>query len=181
MKKLLVLVLVLAMTQMSLAVVDTVTLRIAANDFRQDYRPSDMITLELVANYDVSTLAIGKLFGPGEASAPVLNVRLTESQPVNAGVLKNTGTDLIWSVAGSTLISSADITAGTVLWSFEYHVPDLPPSTTIQFGYYAVDVASGDYSHDVTTIGMPTIHIVPEPMTIALLGLGGLFLRRRLA
>jgi hypothetical protein len=36
-----------------------------------------------------------------------------------------------------------------------------------------------DYNNSYNVVGSTTLDVVPEPMTIALLGLGGLFLRRR--
>ena len=59
---------------------------------------------------------------------------------------------------------------------FDFHVPeDLEPSTLITIGPTAgtFNLVSFDLLPSIV------LHVIPEPMTIALLGLGGLFLRRR--
>jgi hypothetical protein len=59
--------------------------------------------------------------------------------------------------------------------SWQFHVPDYKqPSDMIEItltGFY------GD-QQDMSTWST-ALHVIPEPMTVALLGLGGLFLRRR--
>jgi len=73
-------------------------------------------------------------------------------------------------------------------WSFEAKSfnPDAPIEAGAQFtvdftaGQTEGDVVIGLYAFDGTTLLQEaTIHVVPEPMTLGLLGLGGLFLRRR--
>jgi len=41
------------------------------------------------------------------------------------------------------------------------------------------DVTLWSYDGDVTLTQIGTVHLTPEPMTLGLLGIGGLFLRRR--
>jgi len=182
MKKLLVLVLVLAMASLSMAGI--ATLRVAANDLRNDYMPSDIITLELVANFSAGSMGFNKLQQDsgveGGASEPMLN-SLWDGSLLNPGQIKNTGTDLMWAMTASLGLTSQDLPAGTVLWHFEYHIPDVPASTMIHFTFVAPSVDSGDFMDGAASIVGPSIHVIPEPMTIALLGLGGLFLRRRMA
>ena len=49
-----------------------------------------------------------------------------------------------------------------------------------QVGTIYISLQDPTYQTEVTTNGSPlALEVVPEPMTIALLGLGGLFLRRR--
>lgn len=73
-------------------------------------------------------------------------------------------------------------------WSFE--AKSFNPAAPIEIGtHFTVDYTAGDtegtftvglYEFDGTTlIEEATITVVPEPMTLGLLGLGGLFLRRR--
>ena len=77
-----------------------------------------------------------------------------------------------------------------VLYSFTYHVPTgLTASTYITIGTYAdqdnwldpqYTVAMGGGTFTGVQYFTPVVlHIIPEPMTMGLLGLGGLFLRRR--
>lgn len=90
------------------------------------------------------------------------------------GVLELSETDTGLKIAGGALYSPATPLPGNgVLFEVKFHVPELNYSDYIEIpvsgGYGAAD-ASG-----LTT----RIHYVPEPMTIALLGLGGLALLRR--
>jgi hypothetical protein len=73
-------------------------------------------------------------------------------------------------------------------WSFEAksfnpEAPIVPGAHfTVDFtaGQELGDVVIGLYAFDgVTLLEEATITVVPEPMTLGLLGLGGLFLRRR--
>jgi hypothetical protein len=63
------------------------------------------------------------------------------------------------------------------LMGFDFHVPyDLEESALITISHVAGNwnnLLPGQLMDDIV------LHVVPEPMTIALLGLGGLFLRRR--
>ena len=59
-------------------------------------------------------------------------------------------------------------------WAF--HVPKVDDSTWIH-----IDITQGFYGGVDKAGNIAEIHVTPEPMTIMLLGLGGLFLRRRIA
>ena len=78
------------------------------------------------------------------------------------------------------------IAAGDSIYSFSF--------TTLEAGTVTIDAVSGSWSTFAAAVGIDDawyssgaqyglpyaqITVVPEPMTIALLGLGGLFLRRR--
>ncbi len=179
MKKLFVLVLVLAISSMATAA--SVTLRVESGDVETSYNPSDTITIELVADFYAAYLAVNFFYdsSSGTASSPALH-SLFATQP-NPGDLVNSSGLLIQSVkgeiAGGTIPDG--VPSGEVLWTFEYHVPDLEYSTYIEFTAVGFNVADAYYMDSVATMPALEIHVIPEPITIALLGLGGLFLRRR--
>jgi len=195
MKKLLVLVLVLAMAQLSLA--GLATLRVNAADVKSDYMPSDMITIEIVTDFsqgsqgaDTGTgtismdyvhafVTVAPAVSVGTASATWLHAGFndlhTTGLPVNAGGIAVQG------VAGSTTTTAPDVAAGAILWSMEFHIPDLPASTWINITTDNFFAAPTDMSDMALETNGLLLHIVPEPVTVALLGLGGLFLRRRMA
>jgi len=188
MKKLFVLGLVLAISSMAAA--GNIDLQIIAGPTAQgeyqgapSYLPSDTITIALVASgmgtdpdYWIGGMTVDDVTtnNGGTASNVVFNAKfdLTNYKIVNSATL---------------LIE--DITAGigmgdgvgneNVVW-FEFHIPELPWSTIITIdatGRTWKDVFDDPLS--MTYGGALEIHVVPEPMTIALLGIGGLFLRRR--
>jgi hypothetical protein len=76
-----------------------------------------------------------------------------------------------------------------IVWNIEFHCTgkgevliDLTLNGLSQYAEYEKTTSGGNWVWvDMTAddLGGLTIHQVPEPMTIALLGLGGLFLRRR--
>lgn len=85
---------------------------------------------------------------------------------------------------------AGNIAAGSALYTFTIVIPsDAAISSTWLIGAavpsspYITPPATA-YSHKIDTVTVATnnpvtLHVIPEPMTIALLGLGGLFLRRR--
>jgi hypothetical protein len=90
------------------------------------------------------------------------------------GKLELTETATGLAIGGNAMYSPATpLPEGGLLFEVKFHVPELNYSDYIEIplkgGYGAAD-----------TSGLTTrIHYVPEPMTIALLGLGGLALLRR--
>ena len=179
MKKLFVLVLVLAISTMATAA--SVTLKVADNDAQDSYNPSDTITIELIGDFYVGFLGISNLYdsSSGTASSPDLHALFTLTD--DPGDPINSGGELIRAVAGAISGASIEdgVPIGEVIWTFEYHVPDVEYSTIITFTANGFEAADAWYMDTTTTMPALEIHVVPEPMTIALLGLGGLFLRRR--
>ena len=188
MKKLLVLLMVLAVSAISTAA--TVELEIVGGpapvgDFGgiPSYEGSTWINIGLVASgfgtglpdgiYRMKTDIDGT---GGTAASPVLNTGFDDlSTPGTAGPAP----DLITGADGGVLMSSPGIGAGTLL-EFEFHVPELPYSTVIEIVTDGLVLKNGfDIALAYTVVEPLLIHVTPEPMTIALLGLGGLFLRRR--
>ncbi len=151
--------------------------------------PGDVITVDLVTTsgtpgvtgFAIDAITDGAL--GGVASGPLtLNSGFNTYQ--KPGTVWNTGGVEVVAIAGAS--SGANV-SGT-LWSFQYHVPDVPESTMITIKIFEDDqdylapsyTLSGGTHYEGTDFFTPLVlHVVPEPMTMALLGLGGLLLRRR--
>lgn len=189
MKKVLVLLLVLVLAGLASAAVvslDIIGGDTPAGDFGgiPSYEGSSTIIIGVTADFYVANFNITRVTtdNDGTASNPQLHTRLTEQLPWNHGDLVNSGGVLVKDVAGTaTAVNVEDgIPAGETLWQFEYHVPELPYSTIIEIALDDITVSDAWYMDYVEgDIGPLEIHVSPEPMTVALLGLGGLFLRRR--
>ena len=192
MKKFLVLGVVLALSSSTMA--GLVGLEI---DVPQTYySPSDTITINVVVS-EFGTALPGDSIGfmdiasvqsdnGGTASSPTLNTALQPGVGVSTGDIVNSGGILIEDIRG--YIEQGDLsgvdfgtTNSAILYSFEFHIPDVPASTIITITLDGLAIYNLGYNDPVpgyTGPGALEIH-VPEPITIALLGLGGLFLRRR--
>jgi hypothetical protein len=184
MKKLLTILLVLVIA--SAASAGTAWLEVDPQDQKPSYSFSDIITINLVGDPGITGVQLDALASDngGTAGSPLfLNDILSDLR--SPGYLVNQGGILLNYVTGSAPFGSAGVPPGDPAWSFEFHVPDVPPSTEIiifpfvdyDLGYFDPMISFSDYSMAMD-VGPLIIH-VPEPMTIALLGLGGLFLRRR--
>ena len=181
MKKYLIVLLVLAMAAYASA--GPVWLEVDDADEDTSYGGSDVITINLVSNEGIKSISIGRIDGlPTAQSINGLHTGFDQA-PLQPGTIVNAGGVLISTINAGTQYTTPAIPAGQILWSFEYHVPYLPDSSWITID----DVTEGavftyiggtdtPYIGDVDPL---EIHVTPEPMTIALLGLGGLFLRRR--
>ncbi len=136
------------------------------------------ITMIIVA--DTGILSVDTdILGPGTAKAPISSHALFTGALGSDGVIQNNGTELITLISIACVPDFIPVPAGETLYSFTYTVPNAP-GTTIDITGDNVFVQFRDFDFTQTTsLGAATLNIVPEPMTIALLGLGGLFLRRR--
>ena len=188
MKKLLIVFLVLAMA--SAASAYSVGFRVAPGDAGDHYTPSDTITIEL---YTDDPAIVGLLFdaigdsSAGGAATTPLVLHSNFTTVALEGDVANSG-DVLIEYMSATAGLTAQATG--ILYSFEYHVPTATASTDITIGDYyddedylaaEVENLSGtiygpEYTDDICDV---TIHIIPEPATIVLLGLGGLLLRRK--
>jgi hypothetical protein len=186
MKKLFVLALVLAMTQLSWA--GLATLQVNSADVKTNYSPGDVITVEIVASYDTSlggtdttgSMSMDHVFATsGTALSTSINAGFDDLH-TSGTVIGLTAPAIVGGVAGTTLTSSPDIASGAVLWSMQYKfAADASGTVEITADNYfsaATDFADPIFSDGINALDL---QVVPEPMTMCLLGLGGLFLRRR--
>jgi hypothetical protein len=181
MKKLLIVYLFLSMTS---AVLALPFFRVAPADAKDHYAPSDWITIQLVDNGEVTGFIFDAIRDnvDGMADEPqIINIGFGLRKP---GFLNYEGNLVSYVQAESTTVPPTPVSG--VLYSFEYHVPEVPFSQIIEIGTYA----DGDfylmpefyYLDGSSYIGHPTpvdFHVTPEPITLALLGLGALMLRRK--
>ncbi len=191
MKKFLVLGVVLALSSSAMA--GLVGLEIT--DPQPGYLPSTMITIQVVASDfwqdfpqdSIGFMDITSMSSDYDATAsnPILHSKLAVGTggTSSAGDIVNSGGILIQDIRG--YIEQGEVwgpSPSAVLYYFDLHIPDLPYSTIITITMDGLALYNLGYNDPVpgfTTANTLEIHVIPEPMTIALLGLGGLFLRRR--
>ena len=150
--------------------------------------PSDNVVIDLISTQMISYFSIDAIkasVGNGTASSPSVN---SAFEVAYAGTLNSEGMLSEYLSASDTSPIPAPGVSGR-LYSFVYHVPDVPINTYIIIGTYAdgenwlspqYTVANGGGTFTGTQYFTPLVlHYFPEPMTMGLLGLGGLFLRRR--
>jgi hypothetical protein len=124
-------------------------------------------------------------------SADVDVISDSGSQPygIGGGVViatgRNTGldwADLNTSTGNYELTAGQDNgeTIGGPLFTFEFTAPSaIPSGGTVTLSMIELSFFDADFEMVTPSLGTMEVTITPEPMTIALLGLGGLFLRRR--
>jgi hypothetical protein len=183
-KKLMIFMLVLGMASMAWAIP---YFQVAAVDERDHFTPSDVITIELRDNNPVSVAGFmidwitdtDGAVALGTASEPQLfHSSFASTWP---GILNSNG--MLVEYLSAAL---GDAPPNKVLYTFEYHIPCVCPSTIIEIqtkwdgvNWWIPWFDYTDGSHYEGAVIPVLIHMVPEPTTIALLGLGGLALLRK--
>jgi len=133
----------------------------------------------------------------GAAADIVWGAGLTQLMPgyIENGEKTGSASGVVIDYAAAYATTNA-IAAGVTMFSFTYTAPTVLVPTNVTIAPLAAGVvfhsvldnvdytataSTGDLGGVTTPIDGVTILVTPEPMTLGLLGLGGLFLRRRLA
>jgi len=176
--------------------------------YDRDVLPGALVVVEITADTAVAAgylVSITESADAENASAGMadatgvgaLHVGFDNAAVNNTGILRNRLTNLnapqrymlIDRIVGGVVGGSPAIAAGQVLYSFEVLVPEDAEfcdnwTITAAIGFGAVSPPPAGYAHTLDATGQVpsvavTLHAIPEPATIALLGLGSLFLMRR--
>ena len=173
MKKLIILCMVLALcstASAALTVVVTVDPEVGDAytwDGTSSVKPSDIITIDWMETGTNLGFANLSVRGDGDYVEDSL------AWQAAMGGLAVTSTATEYTISGNLLYMPGTGAINPVI-TWDFHVPDMEDSTWITI------TIAGTYGGDPIDPSIIEIHVTPEPMTIMLLGLGGLFLRRRI-
>ena len=194
MKKLMVLILVLAITPMASAV-PVLTWSVTGNTGpgAMDVEAGDVVTATLSLSGGLSAgLSIGVItdqsvggdMTDSSISAGYDSMHFDGWTNVEAAAMGMTGTygigDAVYLV-GSIAGGSNKVSGTLITLYYTVDSAATAPSTITIIAQAGEGGSSNTIDVDSANVVMPNLvlNVVPEPMTIALLGLGGLFLRRR--
>jgi len=136
-----------------------------------EVKAGDVVSISLYSDTAVGAFTIVSVTDGGAsglASNPAIAAGFDFAMFNNNGVLNTSGL-LIQNATGKTGFGSPLLSG--VLYTFDYTVASDITAKTITLS------VSGNAGG--TAIEALTMNVVPEPITVALLGLGGLFIRRR--
>ena len=173
MKKLLALVLILAMA--SAASASIVVITVNGEDYTgQDVEGSDVIQIILMDTVNTQLQNINPGTTISVDNADTYSHTFATGGMFPSSVFTVEGDGYTW--AGNVGYMFVAMPADDIVFVNEFHVPDgLEFSTEINIEWTISYMTDEPMPYS----GSAILHVVPEPMTIALLGLGGLFLRRR--
>ena len=185
MRKLLFLMFVLGIA--SVASAGTAWFEVDAADYQAsgEYLKDVAITINLVADIEANILQLGAIGSDttmGAAGPPlVLNSKLS-LLPLT-GTLVNSGNILIEFIMSAVPFGGTNPAAGETLYSFEYTPVALGLVTIDDVSPYGIPpivtrIGEDDWTFASDVVALD-LNIIPEPATIALLGLGALALLRR--
>ena len=141
----------------------------------------EVVSITVIATGNCTNIAIPQILSDNAGLVSNLVLNAGFNQFPQAGTAVNAGNSLITGVSGATPFAfpPTPVLAGTALYSFDYTVPAVALGTVITIsGAGSLSFMFDDFSQS-TSLGSTAMTVVPEPITIALLGLGGLFIRRR--
>ncbi len=182
MKKLLIFMLVLGMAPMAWAVP-----YFTVNPAQEHYAPSDWVVIEV---RDDTPLNLGGFMidciTDNTGGVPLGMAADPQYFDSSFAFAYPGGLNMDDQLVEYVAASAGDVAPGLLLYSFLYHVPDVPASTIIEIQtdwdydwFWPPKFDYRDGSSYEGAVCPVLIHVIPEPATIALLGLGGLLLRRR--
>jgi hypothetical protein len=180
MKKFICLVLVLFLASVSMAAfAPRIDILVNGNpwDGTSSVKPSDIITVRWLETEETNAGSFASGFNMNVDLADegkdlwVLPGYSTFPPPTAELVVSGDGIQVNLSLTYLFVAVPAD----DIIVSYTFHIPDGTPDST----WIHIDTTGvyGSINQDHMDI---EIHVTPEPMTIMLLGLGGLFLRRRI-